>query len=122
MSLFFSSKSPNMVNLSFKMFYPWCWFANCRLKRLFCSHFTCSSSLCPLGAFFLYTGLVALGLVFILGCLPETQGLQLEQIEYLFSGPLCSCGASAPGGQRSVQYIRVKGNNYLSESEGSDVD
>lgn len=73
------------------------------------------------GAFFMYTGLVALGLLFILGCLPETQGLQLEEIEYLFSGPLCSCGASTPSGQRNVQYIRVTGNNYLSDSEGSDA-
>lgn len=69
----------------------------------------------------MYTGLVALGLIFILGCLPETQGLQLEEIEYLFSGPLCSCGASTPSGQRNVQYIRVTGNNYLSDSEGSDA-
>ncbi|XP_076589795.1 proton myo-inositol cotransporter-like isoform X2 [Chaetodon auriga] len=58
------------------------------------------------GAFFLYTGLVVLGVLFIQGCLPETQGLQLEDIENLFAGPLCSCGASSPGGSRHVQYIR----------------
>ncbi|KAK2842679.1 hypothetical protein Q5P01_012879 [Channa striata] len=58
------------------------------------------------GAFFLYTGLVVLGLLFVLGCLPETQGLQLEDIENLFTGQLCSCGASSPSGNRHVHYIR----------------
>ncbi|XP_071389223.1 proton myo-inositol cotransporter-like isoform X2 [Centroberyx affinis] len=58
------------------------------------------------GAFFLYAGLVGLGLLFILGCLPETQGLQLEEIENLFAGPLCSCGASSHDGNRHVQYMR----------------
>ncbi|XP_011606020.1 proton myo-inositol cotransporter isoform X1 [Takifugu rubripes] len=58
------------------------------------------------GAFFMYAGLVVLGLFFILGCLPETQGLQLEDIESLFSGPLCSCGASSRNDRRNVQYIR----------------
>ncbi|XP_067349058.1 proton myo-inositol cotransporter-like isoform X2 [Channa argus] len=57
------------------------------------------------GAFFLYTGLVVLGLLFVLGCLPETQGLQLEDIENLFTGPLCSCGASSPSGNSHVHYI-----------------
>lgn len=84
---------------------------------------TAGKSLALSGAFFLYTGLVVLGLVFVLGCLPETQGLQLEDIENLFSGPLCSCGASSSTNNRNVQYIRVKGSNYhLSESEASDVD
>uniref|UniRef100_UPI003AAC6B62 proton myo-inositol cotransporter-like isoform X2 n=1 Tax=Centroberyx gerrardi TaxID=166262 RepID=UPI003AAC6B62 len=58
------------------------------------------------GAFFLYAGLVGLGLLFILGCLPETRGLQLEEIENLFAGPLCSCGASSHDDNRHVQYIR----------------
>ncbi|XP_055365337.1 proton myo-inositol cotransporter-like isoform X3 [Betta splendens] len=58
------------------------------------------------GAFFLYTGLAVLGLLFVLGCLPETQGLQLEDIENLFTGPLCSCGALSPRGRRHVHYIR----------------
>nr|XP_046249291.1 proton myo-inositol cotransporter-like isoform X2 [Scatophagus argus] len=58
------------------------------------------------GAFFMYTGLVVLGLLFVLGCLPETRGLQLEDIENLFSGQLCSCGASSPSDSRHVQYIR----------------
>ncbi|XP_075993818.1 proton myo-inositol cotransporter-like [Genypterus blacodes] len=56
------------------------------------------------GAFFLYAGLAVLGLIFVLGCLPETQGLQLEDMEALFSGPLCSCGASSPVDR--VNYIR----------------
>uniref|UniRef100_A0A7N8WJR7 Solute carrier family 2 member 13b n=1 Tax=Mastacembelus armatus TaxID=205130 RepID=A0A7N8WJR7_9TELE len=75
------------------------------------------------GAFFMYTGLVVLALVFVQGCLPETQGLQLEDIENLFTGQLCSCGASSPGGNRHVHYIRVKGSNYLpSDNDASDVE
>ncbi|XP_008289638.1 proton myo-inositol cotransporter isoform X3 [Stegastes partitus] len=75
------------------------------------------------GAFFMYTGLVVLALLFVLGCLPETQGLQLEEIENLFTGPLCSCGSSSPNDNRHVHYIRVKGSNYLpSDNEGSDVE
>ncbi|XP_070763379.1 proton myo-inositol cotransporter-like [Enoplosus armatus] len=58
------------------------------------------------GAFFMYTGLVVLGLLFVQGCLPETQGLQLEEIESLFTGQLCSCGSSSPNDNRHVQYIR----------------
>uniref|UniRef100_A0A4W6G0Z0 Proton myo-inositol cotransporter n=1 Tax=Lates calcarifer TaxID=8187 RepID=A0A4W6G0Z0_LATCA len=75
------------------------------------------------GAFFMYTGLVVLGLLFVQGCLPETQGLQLEDIENLFTGQLCSCGGSSPNGNRHVHYIRVKGNNYLpSDNDASDVE
>ncbi|KAM9753297.1 proton myo-inositol cotransporter-like isoform 2-T4 [Menidia menidia] len=58
------------------------------------------------GAFFLYTGLALLGLLFVLGCLPETRGLQLEDIQNLFSAQLCSCGRSVPDGSRHVHYIR----------------
>ncbi|XP_053740619.1 proton myo-inositol cotransporter-like isoform X1 [Synchiropus splendidus] len=60
------------------------------------------------GAFFLYTGLVVLGLLFVLGCLPETKGLQLEEIENLFTGRLCSCGASRQ--DHHIQYIRHGSN------------
>ncbi len=84
--------------------------------------FSVSSISLP-GAFFLYTGLVVLGLLFVFGCLPETQGLQLEDTENLFTGQLCSCGASSPNDSRNVHYIRVKGNNGLvSDSEASDVE
>ncbi|XP_058501886.1 proton myo-inositol cotransporter-like isoform X1 [Solea solea] len=70
------------------------------------------------GAFFLYTGLVVLGLFFVLGCLPETRGLQLEDIENLFSGPLCSCGASAPNSNREVHYVR-QGLDFSSPHYGT---
>ncbi|XP_068580076.1 proton myo-inositol cotransporter-like [Cebidichthys violaceus] len=74
------------------------------------------------GAFFMYSGLVALALLFVQGCLPETQGLQLEDVENLFTGPLCSCGASSPA-RNHVRYIRVKGSNCLaSEDDASDVE
>ncbi|RMC10322.1 hypothetical protein DUI87_13124 [Hirundo rustica rustica] len=46
------------------------------------------------GAFFLYAGFAALGLVFIYGCLPETKGKKLEEIESLFENRLCTCGMS----------------------------
>ncbi|XP_029378561.1 proton myo-inositol cotransporter-like isoform X3 [Echeneis naucrates] len=69
------------------------------------------------GAFFLYTGLVFLGLLFVLGCLPETQGLQLEDIESLFAGQLCSCGGSSSSGNRHVHYIR--GSQLNSANYGS---
>ncbi|XP_067292269.1 solute carrier family 2 member 13b isoform X2 [Pseudorasbora parva] len=57
------------------------------------------------GAFFLYSGLAVLGFVFVLGCLPETKGLRLEEIESLFGRRLCSCGAS---GSQGVHYIRPR--------------
>ncbi|XP_038125267.1 proton myo-inositol cotransporter-like isoform X2 [Cyprinodon tularosa] len=75
------------------------------------------------GAFFLYAGLTVLGLLFIFSCLPETKGLQLEDIENLFTRQLCSCGDLPTNTSRHVQYIRVKGNNYLqSDDEASDVE
>ncbi|KAF7649328.1 hypothetical protein LDENG_00143430 [Lucifuga dentata] len=58
------------------------------------------------GAFFMYAGLVALGLIFVFGCLPETRGLQLEDIDNLFAAQLCSCGASPHNDNRHVHYIR----------------
>ncbi|XP_039512627.1 solute carrier family 2 member 13b isoform X2 [Pimephales promelas] len=57
------------------------------------------------GAFFLYCSLAVLGFVFVLGCLPETKGLRLEEIESRFARRLCSCGAS--GGQGG-HYIRSR--------------
>ncbi|KAF3855231.1 hypothetical protein F7725_023286 [Dissostichus mawsoni] len=76
------------------------------------------------GAFFLYSGLVVLGLLFVQGCLPETKGMQLEDVDHLFTGPLCSCGASAPPTDSSnVQYTRVNGSNFLhSDTEASDLE
>uniref|UniRef100_UPI0037E97944 proton myo-inositol cotransporter-like n=1 Tax=Semicossyphus pulcher TaxID=241346 RepID=UPI0037E97944 len=74
------------------------------------------------GVFFFYSGLVVLALVFVYGCLPETKGLPLEDIENLFTGRLCSCGSYSPNGSH-VHYVRVKGNNYLpSDNEASDVE
>lgn len=70
-----------------------------------------------LGAFFLYSGLALLGFIFVLGCLPETKGLMLEDIEALFNQRLCTCGAFS--GQ-NVHYIRVKGGTRLSDEEISD--
>ncbi|XP_069019220.1 solute carrier family 2 member 13b [Embiotoca jacksoni] len=75
------------------------------------------------GAFFMYAGLVLLGLLFVLGCLPETRGLQLEDMENLFTGQLCHCGGSSPGDSSHAHYTRVKGNNFLpSDEEVSDIE
>ncbi|KAK3558876.1 hypothetical protein QTP86_032138 [Hemibagrus guttatus] len=57
------------------------------------------------GAFFLYTALAVIGFFFMLGCLPETKGLMLEDIETLFSRRLCTCGT--PGGE-NAHYIRPR--------------
>lgn len=64
----------------------------------------------------MYSGLALLGFVFVVGCLPETKGLRLEEIESLFSRRLCTCGAGGQG----VHYIRVKGGNYRSDEDVSD--
>ncbi|NP_001153301.1 solute carrier family 2 member 13b [Danio rerio] len=63
------------------------------------------------GAFFLYAALALLGFVFVSGCLPETKGLRLEEIESLFSRRLCSCGA------HTDQYMRVNGGNSRSDED-----
>uniref|UniRef100_A0A8C6V2L6 Solute carrier family 2 member 13 n=1 Tax=Neogobius melanostomus TaxID=47308 RepID=A0A8C6V2L6_9GOBI len=73
--------------------------------------------------FFLYSSLALLGLIFIFGCLPETKGRRLEEIEALFENQLCSCGVSDSDEGRQVEYIRVKGSNYhLSDNDASDVE
>ncbi|KAJ8381829.1 hypothetical protein SKAU_G00026070 [Synaphobranchus kaupii] len=75
------------------------------------------------GAFFLYSCLAVLGFFFIYGCLPETKGRRLEEIEALFEGRLCTCGASDSDEGRQIEYIRVKGSNYhLSDNDASDVE
>ncbi|XP_011720222.1 proton myo-inositol cotransporter isoform X2 [Macaca nemestrina] len=75
------------------------------------------------GAFFLYAGFAAVGLLFIYGCLPETKGKKLEEIESLFDNRLCTCGTSDSDEGRYIEYIRVKGSNYhLSDNDASDVE
>ncbi|XP_051544746.1 proton myo-inositol cotransporter-like [Myxocyprinus asiaticus] len=75
------------------------------------------------GAFFLYSSLALVGFFFIYGCLPETKGRRLEEIESLFENQLCSCGISDSDEDRQVEYIRVKGSNYhLSDNDASDVE
>lgn len=75
------------------------------------------------GVFFLYSALAALGLFFIYGCLPETKGIKLEEIETLFENRLCTCGLLDSDEGRHIEYIRVKGSNYhLSDNDTSDVE
>uniref|UniRef100_A0A9J8BAE7 Solute carrier family 2 member 13b n=2 Tax=Cyprinus carpio TaxID=7962 RepID=A0A9J8BAE7_CYPCA len=76
-----------------------------------------AQSLTYYGVFFLYSGLALLGFVFVLGCVPETKGLRLEEIEPLFGRQLCSFGA---GSTQSVQYTRVNGGNYRSDEDVTD--
>uniref|UniRef100_A0A8D0AXH8 Proton myo-inositol cotransporter n=1 Tax=Salvator merianae TaxID=96440 RepID=A0A8D0AXH8_SALMN len=75
------------------------------------------------GAFFLYAGFAFVGLIFLYGCLPETKGKRLEEIECLFENALCTCGVSDSDDGRYIEYIRVKGSNYhLSDNDASDVE
>ncbi|XP_069766128.1 proton myo-inositol cotransporter-like isoform X2 [Narcine bancroftii] len=75
------------------------------------------------GVFFLYSGLASVGLFFIYGCLPETKGVKLEEIESLFENRLCTCGLMDSDEGRHIEYIRVKGSNYhLSDNDTSDVE
>lgn len=75
------------------------------------------------GAFFLYASFAAVGLLFVYGCLPETKGKKLEEIESLFDNRLCTCGTSDSDEGRYIEYIRVKGSNYhLSDNDASDVE
>ncbi|TRY58400.1 hypothetical protein DNTS_018485 [Danionella cerebrum] len=75
------------------------------------------------GVFFLYSTLALIGFFFIYGCLPETKGRRLEEIESLFETRLCLCGVSDSDQDRQVEYIRVKGSNYhLSDNDASDVE
>uniref|UniRef100_A0A8C9S4Y8 Solute carrier family 2 member 13 n=1 Tax=Scleropages formosus TaxID=113540 RepID=A0A8C9S4Y8_SCLFO len=75
------------------------------------------------GAFFMYSGLALVGFLFIYGCLPETKGRRLEEIELLFEGQLCTCGMSDWDEHRHIEYVRVKGSNYhLSDNDASDVE
>nr|XP_034983595.1 proton myo-inositol cotransporter [Zootoca vivipara] len=75
------------------------------------------------GAFFLYAGFAFVGLIFLYGCLPETKGKKLEEIEGLFENSLCTCGISDSDDGRYIEYIRVKGSNYhLSDNDASDVE
>ncbi|XP_028813824.1 solute carrier family 2 member 13b isoform X2 [Denticeps clupeoides] len=69
------------------------------------------------GAFFLYSGLALLGLIFIFSCLPETKGRRLEEIESLFESRLCICGNQGTG---HAQYTRVNGGNIASDADASD--
>lgn len=43
------------------------------------------------GTYWLFVGIVTLALVFIGITLPETRGVKLEEVETLFSQPLCTC-------------------------------
>jgi len=43
------------------------------------------------GTYWLFVGIVLIGLVFMVVCVPETRGVKLEEVETLFSKPLCSC-------------------------------
>ncbi|KAL4656779.1 proton myo-inositol cotransporter-like [Arapaima gigas] len=75
------------------------------------------------GAFFMYSGLGLLGFFFVYGCLPETKGRRLEEIELLFENQLCTCGSSDSDEGHQIEYIRVKGSNYhLSDNDGSDIE
>jgi len=60
----------------------------------------------------LYAGLACLGLIFIAFFLPETKGKSLEEVEGVFAKPWCgSEGATVPFGEKTVQYVHIRGLN-----------
>ena len=61
------------------------------------------------GAFYLYAGLAALGLIILIFLLPETKGKTLEEMESVFSGPWCMNFRSTD--PKNVQYVHIRGLN-----------
>uniref|UniRef100_A0A8C6T615 Solute carrier family 2 member 13b n=1 Tax=Neogobius melanostomus TaxID=47308 RepID=A0A8C6T615_9GOBI len=72
------------------------------------------------GAFFLYAALVAVALVFVVTSLPETRRLRLEDMEVLFSRPLCSASSAPP--HADVQYTPVNGRDRSGSESETDLE
>ncbi|KAI0234429.1 Proton myo-inositol cotransporter [Lamellibrachia satsuma] len=73
------------------------------------------------GTFGLYAGLACLGLIFIAFFLPETKGKSLEEVEGVFAKPWCgSEGATVPFGEKTVQYVHIRGLNR--DGRDSEID
>ena len=46
------------------------------------------------GAYWIFSGVVVVGMIFLFFTLPETKDKQLEEVETLFETPWCVCGKS----------------------------
>lgn len=53
---------------------------------------TLTETITKYGTYWLFVGIVTIGLVFMIITVPETKGKKLEEVEELFSRPICSCG------------------------------
>ena len=51
------------------------------------AYYTCTLFIIS-GAFYLYAGFALIGVIFLVLCLPETKGKQLEEVEAMFMGSL----------------------------------
>ncbi|XP_052779061.1 proton myo-inositol cotransporter-like [Mya arenaria] len=69
------------------------WLSNLLVSMSF---LTLTETITKYGTYWLFVGIVSLGLLFMLLTLPETRGVSLEEVETLFSGPLCSCSKPKP--------------------------
>lgn len=67
------------------------WLSNLLVSMTF---LTLTETITKYGTYWLFVGIVTLALVFIGITLPETRGVKLEEVENLFSQPLCSCSKS----------------------------
>ncbi|GAB1603581.1 proton myo-inositol cotransporter-like [Argonauta hians] len=65
------------------------WISNLVVSMTF---LTLTETITKQGTYWLFTGITALGLVFIYNVLPETKGMPLEEVESLFNSSLCVCG------------------------------
>ncbi|CAG5120713.1 unnamed protein product [Candidula unifasciata] len=62
------------------------WISNLIVSMTF---LTLTETITKHGTYWMFGGFAVLGLIFIAVCLPETKGHKLEEMEHLFSQPLC---------------------------------
>lgn len=76
------------------------WLSNLLVSMTF---LTLTETITKYGTYWLFVGIVVLGLVFIGLTLPETKGTKLEEVEKLFSDPLFCCSKT-----KTVQYNTIQ--------------
>ncbi|XP_045166344.1 proton myo-inositol cotransporter-like isoform X2 [Mercenaria mercenaria] len=69
------------------------WLSNLVVSMTF---LTLTETITKYGTYWLFVGIVVIALVFMAVTLPETRGTKLEEVETLFSQPLCSCSKPSP--------------------------
>lgn len=87
------------------------WFFNLLISMTF---LTLTEVLTKEGAFYLYAGFAAIGLIALIFLLPETKGRSLEEMETVFSGPWCvSLGSS---GSKDVHIKNVEDIKHIEDA------